>query len=461
MKHRHVLLLAGAIAGSSALAVAPGRTALASCPASPISGSCSATVDLEDAEYAYHGVPFNSVALTDTTPDTPLAMQRHWFFIANNHGPGDVGAAAITANTPRTYSATPPPPYTAATTAHLCPDALTAGLCPNDVLRTSSATESAYSTDMVAPGFSSRRTFNTDVIPPGGTTQTLTASFTVDTPPGYVNLAGLILDFSNNASQPIFGESWSFVSSSDPPDTTVSSSPPVVEVGINNPVPGTTYTVTFSGTVPNSSAQAITYKPRLQFQTGHDGGVGGVFGNSYSFCDTLLEGAASCSEAGGVNVTWSFDDSYELHPGTDNKASVVDYQSSIGSIAGSYPASGAFVIGDGNAAPGTAVTYWGSQWRTLNSLSGGTAPSAFKGFEDGGQPATCGAGVSWTTDPGNSAPPPAGVPGLMLVIVSSHVSQQGSILSGDVAHLVVVRTNPDYSSDPGHFGTGTVLGQVC
>ena len=39
-----------------------------------------------------------------------------------------------------------------------------------------------------------------------------------------------------------------------------------------------------------------------------------------------------------------------------------------------------FVVGDGNATLGTHVTFWGAQWWKLNSLSGGTAPAAFKGF---------------------------------------------------------------------------------
>lgn len=121
---------------------------------------------------------------------------------------------------------------------------------------------------------------------------------------------------------------------------------------------------------------------------------------------------------------------------------------------------GNFVIGDGNAAAGTPVTFWGAKWWKLNSLSGGSGPAAFKGFED--SPATAACGTSWTTDPGNSTPPPAGpLPEYMAVIVSSKIGQTGSAISGDTVHEVVVKTNPGYAPNPGHPGTGTVIAQIC
>jgi uncharacterized repeat protein (TIGR01451 family) len=123
-------------------------------------------------------------------------------------------------------------------------------------------------------------------------------------------------------------------------------------------------------------------------------------------------------------------------------------------------AGGSFVIGDQNAAVGTSVTFWGAQWWKLNGLSGGAAPAAFKGFEDAPPVSQC--GVSWTTDPGNSTPPPAGpLPSFMAVIVSSSIGQSGSTISGNTVHIVIVRTNPGYAPDPGHAGTGTVVSTVC
>jgi hypothetical protein len=123
-------------------------------------------------------------------------------------------------------------------------------------------------------------------------------------------------------------------------------------------------------------------------------------------------------------------------------------------------ASSSFVIGDGNAALGTHVTFWGAQWWKLNSLSGGTAPAAFKGFANELAEAKCGS--SWTTDPGNSSDPPeAPLPGLIEAIASSHVVKSGRTISGDVAAVVLISTEPGYGPNPGHAGTGTVVGVGC
>jgi uncharacterized repeat protein (TIGR01451 family) len=121
---------------------------------------------------------------------------------------------------------------------------------------------------------------------------------------------------------------------------------------------------------------------------------------------------------------------------------------------------GNFVIGDHNADVGSSVTFWGARWWKLNSLSGGAAPAAFKGFEN--TPASVACGTSWSTRPGNSSHPPAGpLPTYMAVIVSSSISRSGSTISGNTVHVVIVHTNPGYASDPGHAGTGTVVAQIC
>jgi hypothetical protein len=118
-----------------------------------------------------------------------------------------------------------------------------------------------------------------------------------------------------------------------------------------------------------------------------------------------------------------------------------------------------FVVGDQNAALGSSVTFWGAQWWKLNSLSGGTAPASFKGYADT-VAGSCGG--SWTTYPGNSSDPPAGpLPGLIEVLVASHVTKSGRIISGDTSAIVLVETNLGYQGDPGHPGTGTVVGVVC
>jgi len=125
-----------------------------------------------------------------------------------------------------------------------------------------------------------------------------------------------------------------------------------------------------------------------------------------------------------------------------------------------FLASGSFVIGDGNAAVGSDVTFWGAQWAKHNSLSGGAAPRSFKGFADTTtNPPACLAG--WSTDPGDSSDPPDTVPQFMAVIVSSSIDKSGSTISGDTVHIVVVQTNPGYAANPGHAGTGKVVAVIC
>jgi hypothetical protein len=130
-------------------------------------------------------------------------------------------------------------------------------------------------------------------------------------------------------------------------------------------------------------------------------------------------------------------------------------------------ATGAFVIGDlADPLPivGDSVTWWSSQWAQLNPMSGGPAPASMKGFagfEDNplGTPRTCGS--SWTTDTGNATPPPPSVPAFMGVLVSSKITQNGSIITGNIKQVVVVKTDPGYAPDPGHTGTGTIVTIVC
>ena len=96
----------------------------------------------------------------------------------------------------------------------------------------------------------------------------------------------------------------------------------------------------------------------------------------------------------------------------------------------------------------------------LNSLIGGPAPASFKGYAL--DPATPSCGTDWSTDPGNSAPPPAGpLPAFMGVIVTSKSSQSRMQISGNTVHMVVVQTNPGYAPSVGHAGTGTVVAQIC
>lgn len=143
-----------------------------------------------------------------------------------------------------------------------------------------------------------------------------------------------------------------------------------------------------------------------------------------------------------------------------NGLHVNGFQQKVTITAYAVTAGGNFVIGDRNAANGTSVTFWGSQWAKRNKLSGGPAPRSFKGFEN--HPTRPACGQTWAARPGNSVRPPAGpLPGFILVLVSGKVTKSGSSITGNTVHEVVVKTNPGYAPAPGHQGTGTVVAQVC
>jgi hypothetical protein len=112
---------------------------------------------------------------------------------------------------------------------------------------------------------------------------------------------------------------------------------------------------------------------------------------------------------------------------------------------------------------GSTVTYWGAQWEKANPfLSGSTGSASFKGFiEAPARKAAPTCGTTWTSSPGNSSVPPTSVPAYMAVVVASKESKSGSTISGDVKKIVVVKTASGYANDPGHAGTGTIVGSVC
>lgn len=128
-----------------------------------------------------------------------------------------------------------------------------------------------------------------------------------------------------------------------------------------------------------------------------------------------------------------------------------------------FPERGVFAIGDQKSSTGSSVTFWDSQWSARNPLSGGSAPQSFKGFTSSTStsPPSCGSTFSYLATGGNSGRPPSSVPSYMGVLVSSKITQTGSIVSGDIAQIVVVTTNPGYGPAPGHSGSGTVIARAC
>jgi hypothetical protein len=170
---------------------------------------------------------------------------------------------------------------------------------------------------------------------------------------------------------------------------------------------------------------------------------------------TNLIGFASCNVVvhqplgpGTVSAAFAGDSDYE--PSSATAATTVF----------AYTVGGNFVIGDLDASGSGIVTFWGSGWSSANHISGGPAPSSFKGFANNPAGATS-CGGTWSTSGGNSASPPASVPSYTAILVTTSVTESGGTISGTKPSLVIVRTNAGYQPSPGHAGTGHVVAVSC
>ncbi len=232
---------------------------------------------------------------------------------------------------------------------------------------------------------------------------------------------------------------------------------------------GANQSVTGTATDAAGNSSGVTVKPINIDTTPPTAAVtgvanGGIYpvGSVTPACRTTdglsgVDTAASLSLTGGTGGLGTITATCS---GATDKAGNLGPSVSVTYTVFAYLGSGSFVIGDGNASVGASVTYWGAQWAKLNTLSGGSAPSAFKGFADTPSPAPPVCGGAFTTDPGGSSQPPKTVPAYIGVIVSSKITQPSRI-SGNVVKIVVVRTNAGYGPDPGHPGTGTVVSLAC
>jgi hypothetical protein len=129
-----------------------------------------------------------------------------------------------------------------------------------------------------------------------------------------------------------------------------------------------------------------------------------------------------------------------------------------------FLSSGSFVLGDrtvASALPNTPLTWWGAQWQKLNTLSGGSAPAAFKGFATALSTTAPSCGNTWTAGPGKSTKPPISAPSYMAVIVASTVTKSQNTISGNTASIVIVKTNPGSANNSGRAGIGTVVATLC
>jgi hypothetical protein len=127
-------------------------------------------------------------------------------------------------------------------------------------------------------------------------------------------------------------------------------------------------------------------------------------------------------------------------------------------VAGAETTSG-FAIGDGelnaHVAVGDHVMFWGAQWWKENDLSTDVTRPSFKGWATTVDVPKC----SFTTRTGDSPPPPDGpLPEYITAVVTSKVTQSGSVINGSVTAFALIKIDPGYDGNPGHDGWGTVIG---
>ena len=279
------------------LGAGPVRAAGTSCSASTPQNCVG--IGFTDGRGDGHVVPFSATTSTDSQADTVTDMSRRWLFQACSGGP--VGSASINATSTRAFSSFPaaPPPFTAG------PAAIPSAGAPNGCVRTTQSEEAAYAFDMLAPGFTSSRTVSPLVIPAGSTTiQTMTVSFTVDanaTDGPYVGM-NLVLDTNSNFAASAL---WTYVSAvasdASTPSINVAAGPgPAghLQIVVASPVVGTTYTLTFQGTIANTNPGVpdVVYKPRILVQAVNvTGPTQTTYASSFSVYDPVLQGTASLS----------------------------------------------------------------------------------------------------------------------------------------------------------------------
>ena len=227
-------------------------------------------------------------------------------------------------------------------------------------------------------------------------------------------------------------------------------------------------TLTYNGAVALGHGLATTLSAVLK-----EDGVLPIAGRTVLFTVGSQQCSGITNAAGVAQCTITVAASQPFGPGqvSASFAGDADYlpsSTTASTMVFSFPAGGAFVVGDVSAGPissqtvgsGPAVTFWGAQWAKVNVISGGSAPSAFKGFAPGNTPAACASSWSATTG-GTTTPPPAPLPPYMGVIVTSSASKSGSTVTGNTVHIVVVKTSPGYTPDPSTPGTGSIVATGC
>jgi len=323
-------------------------------------------------------------------------------------------------------------------------------------------------------------------------TKATTLTYTGDTSGDFrdqVTLAATLLDTSSSTAVPISGAMLSLALGSQ--SCTAATDGTGLGMCIITPTinPGSwPVTATFAGSAPDMPSFAfadfkvtkeevsLTYTGDTLIAAGRtaqlsavlkEDGTTPIVGRTVTFTLGSGLGAQVCSgttDASGTATCTISPVSQPLGPGTAGAsfagdAFYVPASASANTLLFAFLDRGSFVVGDRSATG--SVTFWGAQWANTNTLSGGPAPASFKGFAASlsSTPPTCGG--TWSTSPANSASPPNAVPSYMGVVVSSSITQSDSTISGNIPSVIVIQTMSGYAPDPGHPGTGTVVGVVC
>lgn len=222
-------------------------------------------------------------------------------------------------------------------------------------------------------------------------------------------------------------------------------------------------TLTYTGPTFIALNQPVTLSAILR-----DSGTTPISGRTVTFTLGAGASAQSCSgitDTGGAASCTIASITQPLGPGTVSVAFAGDAlylpsSTSAPIVVFAGTSGGHFVIGDDNASIGASVTFWGADWHLVNSVSGGKAPASFKGFANS-PPDETACGGTWQSLPGNSVSPPDAIPEFTAMFVTSRVTKDGKVITGTKPAVVIVRTDPGYKPNPGHRGTGTVVGVLC
>jgi hypothetical protein len=217
-----------------------------------------------------------------------------------------------------------------------------------------------------------------------------------------------------------------FGSGSSPEATTDAFAGPVAQLSDQNPA---------------GSAADFTATIHWGDGTSSSGTVNGT-GGSYT-----VSGSHTYPHDGPYTVQVQIQDAGGATAATTTDLVVYGYANNTG---------GGFVIGDRHSGP--QVYFWGPRWWARNPMSGGRAPTSFKGFAASGAQAC---GSTFTAQPGARSSRRTTLPSYMAVAVTSSISRSRSEIWGTVEKLVVVKTDPGYRPHRGWPGTGQVVATIC